>query len=167
MLTILHQCCDDQCLGHATILQWYAKFLEDLQQSTSRTTLWMKGFVQTPTNCNTIAASFEPISIMLVHCLEPLVHILRSSIHRIPKEVLGMRCVCSPWVHICWLVNSSKNVSKYARRMNSLRNRIQCISLESSHVMKFTISSQNVAGKHHVEVALISKKEKSEAAYFD
>ncbi len=98
-MEMLRQCYGEHYLIHAMILRLHAKFTADLEQSVAlQPRSGCNISVWTETTVNTIAATIREDHHLLVRRLKSQIHIPKTTLHRILRDDLGMRYVCSMWV---------------------------------------------------------------------
>ncbi len=85
----------DDCFGQSTILCWHNFFTKGWESAALEPHSGRPTSIVTETKTNTVAAIIRYDRHMLVRMLESMVHISKSSIHRILSEHLQMRHICS------------------------------------------------------------------------
>ncbi len=88
----------DDCLGQSMILCWYNFFIKGRELAALEPHSGRPTSIVTEMNINTVVAIIRDDRHLLVKRWESMVHISKSSIHRILREHLQMRRVCSTWV---------------------------------------------------------------------
>ncbi len=88
----------DDCLGQSTILHWHNFFTKGRESVALKPHSGRPASIVTETNINTVTAIIRDDCHMSVKMLKSMVHISKSSIHRILSVHLQIRRVCSTWV---------------------------------------------------------------------
>ncbi len=120
----------DDCLGQSTILYWYNFFIKSRESAVLEPHSGWPASIVIETNIKTFAAIIRDDRHMSVRMVESMVHISKSSIHRIFSEHLQMCRVYSIWVpHFL-------KCEQVEQRVEVVKQWVRNFSSKVSHLMK-------------------------------
>ncbi len=129
----------DDCLGQSTILCWHNFFWKGQESTALEPHSGRPTSIVTETNINAVAAFIRHDCYMLMRRLKSMVHISKSSIHRILSKHLQVRRICStrvPYFLSCKQMErrvlAAKEWVQSIQRDRNFLSKVSCVTKRGS-----------------------------------
>ncbi len=98
MCVLLREAYGEECFGKWTIQHWRKSFLNGRQETGGLPRIGQPHSWITEVNVNTVVAVLDEDYHLSLQQLEEVLHIPKTTIYRILKDELQIRCVCLSWL---------------------------------------------------------------------